>query len=293
MGVGPEELLAGVDAILVPSGYLWPRSDYWIDKLDEKAEEAGALVTEEMIALANILVTLQFSDVPPKGLQQPQKQLTVDRAVLWHASRVLRNVFEDTAAGRDGSTVSSSHGGCSSPAAAVLRLSGDRPEDWEVALRLLQASGEVLSLITWDNVTQLCRLADKYDIPRLRSDCLWFLSANASKLSLHEPLTSPQNLLHAASLAERYLSQVSRGAEPISNSRLDAVIGNLAPSGGARIEYTHCLWNAQDPSSSLQLLKLARCDQYAAVIAPGVQARIQAGVLDALASAIRVCTAAN
>ena len=101
----------------------------------------------------------QPQPVQPGGGGQPQppppppKQLTVDRAVLWHASTVLRAMFEDTCSGGGGGggRKGGGGGGCSSPA-AVLQLSGDRPEDWEVALRLLHTIGEALDLVTWVSV---------------------------------------------------------------------------------------------------------------------------------------------
>ena len=146
------------------------------------ATMAAALVP---CAPGSSFVTLSFSDVVMQPVQQPQeqaqpvqssankqepqpqpqpqpqppppKQLTVDRAVLWHASTVLRAMFEDTCSGGGGSGKdgfrsfvaggSGRGGSCNGPAA--VQLSGDRPEDWEVALRLIQADGGALQLVTW------------------------------------------------------------------------------------------------------------------------------------------------
>ncbi|KAG2423191.1 hypothetical protein HXX76_010959 [Chlamydomonas incerta] len=240
MRVEPQDLVAGFDAILARSKLARLRfhKRVRIEVLDDDTLEAAGLVTKELESLANSFVTLSFVDVPPAPSQlqpaqqsqqqsqelaqpgnsqqmqqspQKQQQLIVDRAVLWHASPMLRGMFEDTCGGSGNSMGSgagagggSGRGGCSP---AVLVLPGDRAEDWEVALRLLQAGGEALELVTWDNVVPLCRLADKYDIARLRQDCAWFLSANAAQLTLTAPPTAPQNLLHAASLVERYLGQ--------------------------------------------------------------------------------------
>lgn len=60
-----------------------------------------------------------------------------------------------------------------------------------------------------DNVASLLRLADKYDMAAVRSTCAAFLVGRKNDMSLHEPLESPKNLLHAASLVERYLSSRS------------------------------------------------------------------------------------
>ena len=53
----------------------------------------------------------------------------------------------------------------------------------------------------------LLRLADKYDMDAVRSACAVFLGskASAAAVDLSHPLESARNLLHAASLVERYL----------------------------------------------------------------------------------------
>eukprot|EP00198_Chlamydomonas_reinhardtii_P002847 XP_001692183.1 predicted protein [Chlamydomonas reinhardtii] len=199
-------------------------------------------------------------------------------------------MFEDTCSGGGGGggRKGGGGGGCSSPA-AVLQLSGDRPEDWEVALRLLHTIGEALDLVTWDNVVPLCRLADKYDIARLRHDCAWFLSANVSKLTLTEPLASPQNLLHAASLVERYLHQVPCSTQPV-REQLDSVIGQLAPHSNHRSsEKVVILWYGKLPVSGLQLAQLAASAEYPDIVAPELQKRIQETTLAALTTVLNTC----
>ena len=122
-----------------------------------------------------------------------------------------------------------------------------------------------------DNVVPLCRLADKYDIARLRHDCAWFLSANVSKLTLTEPLASPQNLLHAASLVERYLHQVPCSTQPV-REQLDSVIGQLAPHSNHRSsEKVVILWYGKLPVSGLQLAQLAASAEYPDIVAPELQ----------------------
>ncbi|PNW84035.1 hypothetical protein CHLRE_04g218526v5 [Chlamydomonas reinhardtii] len=88
----------------------------------------------------------------------------------------------------------------------------DSAADWKLALALLQHRGNPLQAISWSNVAGLCHLADKYDMPAVRNYCAWFLTANVYAMSLTAPLASPQNLLHAASLLERYFKQATAGA---------------------------------------------------------------------------------
>ncbi|KAG2423764.1 hypothetical protein HXX76_015040 [Chlamydomonas incerta] len=139
------------------------------------------------------LVTLTFS------VQGAPEHLVVDRALLWFASPVLQGLIEATC-GADAS------GAALATPAPELPLLSDSAADWKVALALLQHRASPLAAINWSNVAGLCRLADKYDMPAVRNYCAWFLTANVTAMSLAAPLTSPQNLLHAASLAERYFA---------------------------------------------------------------------------------------
>ncbi|KAG2442939.1 hypothetical protein HXX76_003015 [Chlamydomonas incerta] len=141
-------------------------------------------------APGSCLVTLTFSSSASSetaAARLKQKQLYVDRALLWHASPVLRGLIEDTGY-----------------RTATLTVMGDDPADWEAALKILHHDGLP---VTWDNVGYLLRLADKYDIAAVRTACAVFLGSKVSseEVGLTHPLDSARNLLHAASLVEWYL----------------------------------------------------------------------------------------
>ncbi|PNW84961.1 hypothetical protein CHLRE_03g165801v5 [Chlamydomonas reinhardtii] len=149
-------------------------------KLQQPAKAAAVRAA----APGSCLVTLAILAQQP---QQHGRNFLVDRALLWHASPVLRGLMEDVAGGN-----------------ATLPLVGDDPADWRAALSILQHTGMPVS---WDNVGALLRLADKYDMDAVRSACAVFLGskASAAAVDLSHPLESARNLLHAASLVERYL----------------------------------------------------------------------------------------
>ncbi|KAG2442998.1 hypothetical protein HYH02_009414 [Chlamydomonas schloesseri] len=163
-------------------------------------DEAAAAVPAA--APGSRLVTLRFSPsavassaasgttAATQRQQQQRQQLYVDRALLWHASPVLRGVIEDAAA------------------LTTLPLLDDDPADWEAALQVLQHTGLPVS---WDNVGPLLRLADKYDMAPLRTACAAFLGSRAAaeEASMAHPLDSARNLLHAASPVELYLGGAS------------------------------------------------------------------------------------
>ncbi|PNW76657.1 hypothetical protein CHLRE_11g467777v5 [Chlamydomonas reinhardtii] len=75
---------------------------------------------------------------------------------------------------------------------------------WEPVLRLLRQ--EDLLPVTWANLPDLLRVAHTYDMAAVRSACVVFISLHVSQVSLRDaPLESAQNVLHLASLANRYL----------------------------------------------------------------------------------------
>ncbi|KAG2433712.1 hypothetical protein HXX76_008080 [Chlamydomonas incerta] len=145
------------------------------------------------------LVTLVFrnptSTSSAAAAAAAARELVVDRALLFHASPVLRGLVEDVGGGGGGG------GGPSS-----LPLPGEDAELWEVALQLLQHEDKHLAGLSWENVAGMCHLAHKYGMSSLQKACLLFLTAHLRDTSLFKyNIESPKNLLHAASLAERYL----------------------------------------------------------------------------------------
>ncbi|KAG2440213.1 hypothetical protein HXX76_004325 [Chlamydomonas incerta] len=166
-------------------------------------------------APGSCLLTLAFKDAEPAAAAgaapagqpppktQTQQPLQVDRALLWHASPVLRGAIEATCCG----------GGT---AATTLTLVGDDPELWAAVLQLLQHTAPA---VTWvrsgsgrSNVEALMELADKYDMAPLRTACASYMAAKVGVLDLRYPLDSPNNTLHAASLVERYSGYGSCGS---------------------------------------------------------------------------------
>ncbi|PNW76307.1 hypothetical protein CHLRE_12g539800v5 [Chlamydomonas reinhardtii] len=143
------------------------------------------------------LITLTFPDSPQSAGANAQppapRELVVDRALLFQASPVLRGLVEDVAGGGGGD-------GCSR-----VPLTGEDPQLWAVALQLLQHEDTHLAGLSWDNITGVCRLAHKFGMCVVQKSCLLFLTSNLPDTRFSAPITSPKNVLHAASLAERYL----------------------------------------------------------------------------------------
>ncbi|KAG2452032.1 hypothetical protein HYH02_003070 [Chlamydomonas schloesseri] len=242
------------------------------------------------------LVTLVFKDVPfsaasaapAAASSEPlNKELTVDRALLFHASPVLRGLFEDTRGGSGGQT-----------SAAPVTLVGDRPEDWELALSLLQHEDKHLSGVTWDNIGALARLAHKYDMPQLQTCCALFLAVNLHEASLKEPLASPKNLLHAASLAERYLcdcgnmhicsgkavqaafkAELSMLTTMNVQHSFNSAYGCISIAVSAADMYA---WKTAAQPAVTRLKRLMADSAYSVVVASGVQAQVSTAVMDHL-----------
>ncbi|KAG2442896.1 hypothetical protein HXX76_002973 [Chlamydomonas incerta] len=203
-----------------------------------------------VVAPGSCLVSLMFPDGAGAAPPQPQdlrQLLQVDRALLWHASPVLRGLLiesgsavpcgapptdtlqqqpvgasgpastnspptpaaAETAAaaatskpGAAPAGTTTASNGSSSMSQMLLVLSGDNREDWAAVVQILL---HTTLPVTWDNVGALLRLADKYDMAAVRTACAVFLAVSAHQMSLSEPLASPKNPLHAASLAEKHL----------------------------------------------------------------------------------------
>ncbi|KAG2433689.1 hypothetical protein HXX76_008059 [Chlamydomonas incerta] len=302
--------------------------------------------TASAVAPGSCAVSLMFPD--SAGAAQPQPQdlcqlLQVDRALLWHASPVLRGLIESggavpttqpapqpqaggagaagtnspsiptaaaaaAAASKPGattpSTTTASSASNSGSLSLLLTLTGDNRRDWEAVVQILQHKALP---VTWDNVTPLLRLADKYDMAAVRTACAGFLAVSASQVSLSEPLDSPKNLLHAASLAEKYLlpgaggggsssggssgSSSGSGASQqpnlqpyvaVINSALEAALKPLHTivRGGGNTDIT--AW--QPPARNVVglLTKLIHNSTFKAVVAPGVQGSVMLAMLSGL-----------
>lgn len=93
-------------------------------KLQQPAKAAAVRAA----APGSCLVTLAILAQQP---QQHGRNFLVDRALLWHASPVLRGLMEDVAGGN-----------------ATLPLVGDDPADWRAALSILQHTGMPVSWVS-------------------------------------------------------------------------------------------------------------------------------------------------
>ncbi|KAG2440362.1 hypothetical protein HXX76_004467 [Chlamydomonas incerta] len=173
--------------------------------------------------------------------EQQQKQLQVDCALLWHASPVLRPQIDAICSSAHAGLSAGCPGGAAT-APAALQLEGTAA-DWAALLNLLQHTGE-FPVVQWDNVVPLLRLADKYDMTAVRKECAQFLVTHVKDISLAAPLESPQNLLHAASLVETYLSGSSTPAQR-------AVQQLVAPIGSVLREQLYAV-DSQFISTSMQ-----------------------------------------
>ncbi|KXZ54633.1 hypothetical protein GPECTOR_4g698 [Gonium pectorale] len=116
------------------------------------------------------------------------KTLSADKCSLVKASPVLRDVLS-----------------LKLPTSGVLEVGEDSEEAWGVVLGMLDLSAALpVELITWDNLKGVWQLADKYNMRIVHGFCATFLAVNVPCLSLDEPLSSPKNLLKAASMVEQY-----------------------------------------------------------------------------------------
>ncbi|PNW85011.1 hypothetical protein CHLRE_03g167850v5 [Chlamydomonas reinhardtii] len=202
---------------------------------------AGASPPEKqkatLVAPGSSLLVLSFK----QGVGSGTKVLEVDRALLWHASPVLRGAIESAAGsnhssggGAGGSSTASvlpikAAAATTATATASLALDYGSPADWEAVLQVLQLKAPP---VDWANVEQLLRLADKYDMDAVRSTCAAFLACNISQMALSHPLDSPRNLLHAASLAERYLKDRFSSSAASSTTSISVSAASASASAG-------------------------------------------------------------
>ncbi|KXZ42403.1 hypothetical protein GPECTOR_151g44 [Gonium pectorale] len=110
-----------------------------------------------------------------------------------------------------------------------------------------------LELVNWDNVEDLMHLADKYDMPVVGAACWDYISRNKESLTLDAPLTSPKNLLRAATLYDQYSS------------------GGNAP-GCTCVSWQQQQWRAAAPREvATKLRALVKDEHYTTIISSAVQ----------------------
>ncbi|PNW76656.1 hypothetical protein CHLRE_11g467776v5 [Chlamydomonas reinhardtii] len=170
----------------------------------QQQQQTTAGSSSARVATGSGLVELRFVSSSPAieseaSSAQPQtggKALFADRALLWHASPSFARCI-DEAMGNDS-------GGASKQIVIPMPASEEAAVSWEPVLRLLRQ--EDLLPVTWANLPDLLRVAHTYDMAAVRSACVVFISLHVSQVSLRDaPLESAQNVLHLASLANRYL----------------------------------------------------------------------------------------
>ncbi|KXZ41663.1 hypothetical protein GPECTOR_333g62 [Gonium pectorale] len=114
--------------------------------------------------------------------------LGVQVSALRNASRVLKEALTQP---------------LTTPGVLALDDDAEGAACWAAVVQIAELSAYPLQLITWDNLECLMRLADKYNMPYISAACAEFLSRNKESLTLEAPLTSPKNVLLAATLIER------------------------------------------------------------------------------------------
>ncbi|KAG2485279.1 hypothetical protein HYH03_015954 [Edaphochlamys debaryana] len=89
-----------------------------------------------------------------------------------------------------------------------LRLEEDDPAAWGTVLGMLESAGHgAAAPLSWANLEAVLVLADKYDMAAVRCICMGFMASRTADLGLAAPLASPNNILKAATLIERYCGQ--------------------------------------------------------------------------------------
>lgn len=133
-----------------------------------------------------------------------------------------------------------------------------------------------------DNITGVCRLAHKFGMCVVQKSCLLFLTSNLPDTRFSAPITSPKNVLHAASLAERYLccGGGDGGLLRPFNIAVDAAVRAALPkavmltykdfNGMTGSDHFH-KWQRASTRLLDALMALTNQREYMSVVAPGVQ----------------------
>ncbi|KXZ43827.1 hypothetical protein GPECTOR_79g106 [Gonium pectorale] len=186
------------------------------------------------------------------------------------------------------------------PTSGVLVLDGDDdPRCWAVVVRMAEMSAYPPKLVTWDNVEGLLRLAEKYDMPVVRTACTDFLCRKAgADLSLSAPLTSQRNTLVAATLAERYCvaswlvatsheatshELVARGLEPDYEDEMSAfayIVEEVLDSQLSTLKLRRQGQTTAPRAVASQLRPLVLNNDYATSISAAVQTKVIRALLD-------------
>ncbi|KXZ54630.1 hypothetical protein GPECTOR_4g695 [Gonium pectorale] len=141
------------------------------------------------------------------------------------------------------------------------------------------------AVVTWENVIDVLQLADKYDMPVVRGFCADFLSRNTQQMSISAALSSPMNVLTAASLLERYCS----GAPELSpfvtavGTALSSALSPLSQRQGGSAGDALC----RNAVSNLR--RLTESPSYTTTISATVQARVVSALLAGLESVSTAC----
>ncbi|PNW76655.1 hypothetical protein CHLRE_11g467775v5 [Chlamydomonas reinhardtii] len=228
----------------------------------QQQQTAAGSSSSARVATGSGLVELRFVSSSPATAEseassaQPQtggKALFADRVLLWHASPSFARCIDEA--------MVKGSGGASKQIVIPMPAS-EEAAVWEPVLRLLRQ--EDLLPVTWANLPDLLRVAHAYDMAAVRSACVVFISLHVSQVSLRDaPLESAQNVLHLASLANRYLhmeivlptsgSGGGGGTGVSSSSKGGASAAFRASSTASAAAGTHCV--GLEP----QLLPLVAC----------------------------------
>ncbi|KAG2454972.1 hypothetical protein HYH02_000798 [Chlamydomonas schloesseri] len=247
--------------------------------------ESDGPSTSPAVAAAASAAEAAASSAPAKKKQKQQHALQIDRALLWHASPVLRGAIDAACSSSTGAT--------------ELTLVGDDPAQWECVLQLLQhtASG-----VSWN------------DMAPVRTACAAFLAAKANScMNLSYDLDMPYNTLHAASLLERYSGYTSAGVGGGSGGSAggrgggggggDGGIGGVQPNLQPHVDVVMSALNSQLGPLALrsaprvrneiastaraaaaavakQLSVLTKHPHYRTIVSEGMQARVVATLVD-------------
>ncbi|KXZ46021.1 hypothetical protein GPECTOR_48g454 [Gonium pectorale] len=184
-------------------------------------------------------VTLTF----PSG-----ETLSAQVVALQNASRVLKNALAQP---------------LPTPGVLALDDDADAAAAWTPVVQMAEMSAYPPELVKWDNLEGLLRLADKYDMQVVGAACADFLTRNKASLTLDEPLTSPKNVLLAASLIDRhYRGGGSPAGYRGADIALKSALADLRQSASAR-------------AVAAKLRALNQDERYAKVVSAPVQVNAQ------------------
>ncbi|KXZ45729.1 hypothetical protein GPECTOR_51g715 [Gonium pectorale] len=164
-------------------------------------------------------------------------------------------------------------------APGVLALGAEEdPECWAAVVQMAELRAYQPTLLKWENLPGLMRLAHTYDMPVVRAACADFISRNKDSLTLDAPLTSPKNILVAATLVEKYGSGDcggDGGAHEFGavDKALDSALSSLRQT---------CAPNTASARSVIATLRpLVHRKEYATSISAAVLVKVVRGLVSA------------